>query len=307
MTAPSAPTGLRIGTAPDSWGVWFADDPRQTPWQRFLDEVVTAGYVWIELGPYGYLPTDPGRLRDELAARGLKLSAGTVFTEFHRGGDAWDVGLERAMRVASLAADLGARHLVVIPGGWRSDRTTEVIEGRTLDDEQWRRLGEGHDRLGRALLETYGVAQQFHSHADTHVGTAREVERLLAATDPRYTNLCLDTGHYAYYGGDALELIRRHPSRIGYLHLKQVDLGQLFDVLKNDVPFATAVAQGITPEPPSGSPPFAPIIEAVADIDPQIFGIVEQDQYPVDPEVPLPIARRTLQHIFATTTRARVD
>ncbi|MGO2846954.1 MAG: 2-keto-myo-inositol dehydratase, partial [Microbacterium gubbeenense] len=31
-------TGLRIGTAPDSWGVWFPDDPGQVPWERFLDE-----------------------------------------------------------------------------------------------------------------------------------------------------------------------------------------------------------------------------------------------------------------------------
>ena len=30
---------VKVGSAPDSWGVWFADDPRQTPWERFLDEV----------------------------------------------------------------------------------------------------------------------------------------------------------------------------------------------------------------------------------------------------------------------------
>ena len=78
---------LIIGTAPDSWGVWFADDPKQTPWQRFLDEVAESGYKWIELGPYGYLPTDPARLADELAQRDLKVCAGTVFTAFHRGVD----------------------------------------------------------------------------------------------------------------------------------------------------------------------------------------------------------------------------
>lgn len=66
---------LSIGTAPDSWGVWYADDPRQTPWTRFLDEVVAAGYLRIELGPYGYLPTDPVRLKDELDQRGLTITA----------------------------------------------------------------------------------------------------------------------------------------------------------------------------------------------------------------------------------------
>ena len=50
---------LTIGSAPDSWGVWFGDDARQTPWHRFLDEIAEAGYEWMELGPFGYLPTDP--------------------------------------------------------------------------------------------------------------------------------------------------------------------------------------------------------------------------------------------------------
>src|SRR5262249_8014472 len=56
--AGAAGTRLRLGTAPDSWGVWFADDPRQLPWRQFLDEAAGSGYEWIELGPYGYLPTD---------------------------------------------------------------------------------------------------------------------------------------------------------------------------------------------------------------------------------------------------------
>ena len=72
-------SSILVGSAPDSWGVWFPDDPNQTPYSRFLDEVAASGYQWIELGPYGYLPTDPKQLSDELAARNLKLSAGTVF------------------------------------------------------------------------------------------------------------------------------------------------------------------------------------------------------------------------------------
>ena len=57
---------IQIGSAPDSWGVWFPSDPKQTPWQRFLDEIAEAGYEWTELGPYGYLPTDLPTLRAEL-------------------------------------------------------------------------------------------------------------------------------------------------------------------------------------------------------------------------------------------------
>ena len=83
------PRRLRLGSCPDSWGVWFADDPRQTPWDRFLDELAAAGYQWLELGPYGYLPTDPARLRDELGQRGLKVAGGTMhgLSGLHRAED----------------------------------------------------------------------------------------------------------------------------------------------------------------------------------------------------------------------------
>lgn len=299
--------GIRIGTAPDSWGVWLPDHPGQVPWERFLDEAAAAGYTWIELGPYGFLPTDPSRLRDELDKRGLKLSAGTVFTGFHKGDEQWERAWEQAIAVAGLAAALGAEHLVVIPDMWRSDITGEAIESRTLDDAQWAKLAAGQNKLGKALLEEYGVKQQFHSHADSHVGTYREVERLLHETDPRYVNLCLDTGHFAYYGGDNLRLMNAYPERIGYLHLKQVDPDLLFDVLKNDIPFGEAVAQEIMVEPPNGVPPLAPIIERAAQIDPNIFGIVEHDMFGCSVDRPFPVAQRTREHIFSSTPLARND
>ena len=51
---------VNVGSSPDSWGVIFPSDPKQTPWQRFLDEVAEAEYEWIELGPFGYLPSTAG-------------------------------------------------------------------------------------------------------------------------------------------------------------------------------------------------------------------------------------------------------
>ncbi|GAB3402852.1 sugar phosphate isomerase/epimerase [Schumannella luteola] len=297
---------IRIGTAPDSWGVWYPEHPRQIPWQRFLDEVQKAGYTWIELGPYGYLPTDPAQLRDELDARGLKVSAGTVFTGFHKGDEQWQRAWDQAVQVAGLTAAVGGEHIVVIPDMWRSDLDGTAVEPRTLTPEQWDKLAAGQERLGKALLEEYGVKQQFHSHADSHVGTYTEVVRLLDLTDPQYLNLCLDTGHFAYYGGDNLRLIGERPGRIGYLHLKQIDPDYRFEVLKNDIPFADSASR-VMVEPPAGEPQFAPIIEAVAALDPEIFAIVEQDMPGVDIDLPLGIATRTHQHIFSCTRAARAN
>jgi inosose dehydratase len=298
---------IRVGTAPDSWGVWFPDDPGQIPWERFLDEVQAAGYHWIELGPFGYLPTDPARLGDELAKRDLQLSAGTVFTGFHKDDDQWERAWTQALDVAGLVAQLGVEHLVVIPDLWRSDSTAQVLEERTLSDHQWSKLADGHDRLGKALWEEFGIRQQFHSHADSHVGTYREVERFLQETNPQFTNLCLDTGHFAYYLGDNVRLMEAYPERIGYLHLKQVEPDILAHTLKNDLPFVEAVGLGVMCEPgTTGIPEFAPIIEKAAGINPEMFAIVEQDMYGCEIDFPFPIAKRTREHIFSCTAAARI-
>ncbi|MBD3009507.1 MULTISPECIES: sugar phosphate isomerase/epimerase [unclassified Streptomyces] len=297
MTADASPAPaldrIRVGSAPDSWGVWFPDDDQQVPWQRFLDEVAEAGYEWIELGPYGYLPTDPARLTEETGRRGLTVSAGTVFTSLHRGPEVWDATWEHVSQVAELTRAMNAGHLVVIPSFWRDDKTAELIEPPTLTAEQWRHLSTGMERLGREVRERFGLDIVVHPHADTHIDTEENVARFLDATDADLVNLCLDTGHYAYCGGDSVKLIETYGERIGYLHLKQVDPEILADVVKNGVPFGPAVQRGVMCEPPNGVPELGPVLTAAQNLDVDLFAIVEQDMYPCPPGQPFPIAERT--------------
>jgi inosose dehydratase len=296
VTQQAAEQTITIGSAPDSWGVWFASDPEQVDPDRFLDEVAAAGYTTIELGPVGYLPTDAAELRDRLDAHGLKVSAGTVFEHLHQ-EDSWDDVWTQVAQVGALTQAVGGEHIVVIPDVWRDHKTGEPKEPRELTAEQWDRLTSGMNDLGRRILDEYGLKVQFHSHADSHVGYQRDIERFLAATDPAYVNLCLDTGHVAYYGGDNLDLITRYPDRIGYLHLKQVDPDIRDKVLAEDLSFPEAVRLGVMTEPPAGEPDLPPVLDAVAKLGRPIYGIVEQDMYPCAPEVPLPIAQRTLTYL----------
>ncbi|MFC7217569.1 TIM barrel protein [Streptomyces polyrhachis] len=287
---------LCLGSAPDSWGVWFADDERQVPYTRFLDELVQAGYRWLELGPYGYLPTEPDRLAEELAARGLRVSGGTVFGALHR-PDLWDETLAQVRRVAALTAAAGARHLVLIPPLYREEKTGAFTEPPELDAAQWALLGRTADRLGRLLREEYDIRLVVHPHADSHIQTQPEIERFLNATDARWTGLCLDTGHVAYGGGDNLDLIRRFGERIGYVHIKQMDPAILAQVAAEKLSFGEAVKRGVCVEPPAGVPHPAEIVAQLTRLDAELFVIVEQDLYPCAPEVPLPVAVRTRAYL----------
>jgi sugar phosphate isomerase/epimerase len=115
MSAPTDLSRLRLGTAPDSWGVWFPEDPHQVTWQQYLDEVAKAGYVYTELGPQGFLPQDPAQLRDELESRGLQVCGGTVFAALHHGKEALDAAIEAFGREARLLSAVGAKYLIHLP------------------------------------------------------------------------------------------------------------------------------------------------------------------------------------------------
>jgi inosose dehydratase len=296
-TSPSSGPRLALGSCPDSWGVWFADDPLQTPWQRFLDELSGVGYRWVELGPYGYLPTDPARLTDELDQRGLKVSGQAVGAPLQDAGQ-WQSTLDEARKVAELVTAVGGRFLVILPAAYRDERTGASKAVRELDADAWNTLIRQNNELGRIIGEEYGLTVALHPHADSHVETQPQVERFLQDTDPRYVSLCLDTGHFAYRHGDNVAIIEKYPERLGFLHIKGVDPEVLKVVDAEDLPFGEAVKRGVMAEPPNAEPKIEPIAAALRALDrDEVFVIVEQDLYPCDFGKPEPIARRTYDYL----------
>src|SRR5512132_74211 len=95
-----------VGNAPVSWGVYEADRPNP-PFARVLDEIAAAGYEGTELGPYGYLPTAPAALAEELRRRRLTLGSSFV-----------PLPLEDASRrPQSVKASLDVARLLATQGG----------------------------------------------------------------------------------------------------------------------------------------------------------------------------------------------
>ena len=104
---------LKLGSAPDSWGIWFAGDPKQLPWQRFLDELSEVGYRWTELGPYGYLPTDPDVLARELEVRNLGVAGGFVKFDLEA-PDIWTTAAAAVDETSAFVWQVGGEYIVII-------------------------------------------------------------------------------------------------------------------------------------------------------------------------------------------------
>ncbi|MDP6777411.1 MAG: sugar phosphate isomerase/epimerase [Candidatus Latescibacteria bacterium] len=287
---------VTIGSAPDSWGVWFPSDPKQTPWDRFMDEVSEAGYEWIELGPYGYLPTDAATLRGELDKRGLKTSAAFVMTDLV--DPANRDALEReVLNVCKLLVELDAGSMVLIDSTYTDLFTGEPIGSRQLTEDEWKQLIETAHGVGEICRDRFGLKLVFHPHAETHVEYEDQIERFLEDTDPDLVSLCFDTGHHAYRGGDPIAFMRNHHDRIPYLHLKSVDREVQSRVEAEGIPFATAVSMDMFVEPAKGAVDFEAFRDVLNEIGYEGWGIVEQDMYPAPFDKPLPIAKRTREYL----------
>ena len=282
---------VTIGNAPDSWGVWFPDDPKQIPWERCLDEISESGYGFTELGPYGYLPTQLPQLKDALESRGLKATAGFAMAHLED-PELWAETERQVRGQGELLAPLGAKHLVLIDDTYSNLWTGESTHPKTLDTAAWRHLIETVHRVTDFVRADYDLQVVFHPHTETHVEYTDQIELLLEQTDPARVLLCLDTGHHAYRGGDPVDFMRRHHERIPYLHLKSIDPKIKARVDAEEIPFANAVGMNMFCEPQQGSVDFLAFRDVLRDIDYQGCAIVEQDMYPTELDRPLPIAKR---------------
>ena len=284
---------VKIGIAPDSWGIWFVGQPNQVPWRCFLDEVVESGYDAIELGPLGYLPTDAKTLGRELDGRGLRMVGATVLNGHIDDSAHWPAIEDSVLRTGELLATLGADYLVL------SELASEHYFGPTfkLDDEGWRQLTETTNKAARVTRDRLGLQFAFHPHCDGHVETQEQIEQLLDQTEPGLVSLCLDTGHHAYAAGDPVAFIRKHHERIIYLHLKDVDEQKLKQVKAQRIPMVQACQMGVFCEQNDGVVDFEALGQVLRDVGFDGWATVEQGLFEPPHDYPLPVAKRTREYL----------
>ena len=245
--------------------------------------------------PYGYLPTGPARLQTELENRGLKLSAGLAIARLEDPAS-WPGLEEQIVRVGELLVPLGARYLFLVDSIYSSDSSSGVHLPESLDGEVWKHLIESTNMAADLARDRFGLQLTLHPCADSHIQYEDEIEAVLEQTDPDRVSLCLDTGHHAYRGGDPVEFMRRHHERIPYLHLKSVDGTLLRRVNAENITLDAAVELGIFCEPVKGSVDFEGFAKVLREIGFHGIATVEQDMLRPLPDVPLPIARRSLAY-----------
>lgn len=273
---------MRVGNAPVSWAVYEADRPNP-PFAQVLDQIAAAGYEGTELGPFGYLPTDPAALARELGSRGLALGSSFVPLPLEDASRRAQ-SVEAVLRVGRLLQSQGVAE-VILADDEGPDRT--AVAGRVpkaggggWNDAQWREMALTVNAVAHALRDTLGMRVVMHHHAGTFIETPDEVDRFLRETDADLVGLLLDTGHYAYGGGDSVECVERHGDRIRYVHLKDALASELDHIRNTSVGMDEAWRRGVFCPLGKGVVDFPRVVEALRRRGYSGWMIVEQDIVP---------------------------
>ncbi len=269
---------IEIGNAPCSWGVEFADDPRNPPWRQVLSDCAAAGYRGIELGPVGFMPEDPAILSDALGEFGLSLIGGVVFRAFHD-PQSWDDVLDASHRTCRALVAHGAKHLVLIDSisPRRAPTAGRASEAEQMDAAEWAAYRDRIATIARIGTEDYGLTVGIHAHAAGFMDFEPELERLLDEVDDSILKICFDTGHHSYAGFDPVAFMKRHIGRISYMHFKDIDPSVKASVIENRTGFYEACGQGIFCNLGKGDVDFAAVRQVLLDAGFDGWCTVEQD------------------------------
>lgn len=292
---------IRIGNAPCSWGVEFAEDDRNPTWQTVLKQCAEAGYKGIELGPVGFMPEDPAVLGEALAEYDLELIGGVVFRAYHD-PDAWDDVLDATHRTAKALKAHGAQHLVLIDSisPRRAPTAGRAGEAEQMDKAEWTAYRDRIAETARIGSEEYGLTVGIHAHAAGFMDFEPELERLLNEVDESILKICFDTGHHSYAGFDPVAFMKKHIGRISYMHFKDIDPKVKAEVIANRTGFYDACGQGIFCNLGDGDVDFPAVRQVLLDAGFEGWCTVEQDCDPLlDPD-PVGDARKNREYLEST-------
>jgi len=283
---------IKIGNAPCSWGVEFANDARNPDWRQVLKENAKAGFTGIELGPVGYMPEEPAILAEALSEFDQELIGGVIFRAFHD-PDAWDDVLDGSIRTCKALAAHGATRLVIIDSisPRRAPTAGRAAEAEQMGTAEWEVFRNRIATIAKMGAEEYGLSVGIHAHAAGFIDFEPELERLLDEVDDKILGICFDTGHHSYAGFDPVTFMKKHISRINYMHFKDINPQVKANVITNRTGFYEACGEGIFCNLGDGDVDFPAVRQLLLDTGFNGWCTVEQDCDPTGNTSPVDDAK----------------
>lgn len=279
-------SSIQIANAPCSWGALEFDlEGEAADYQTVLNELKETGYTGTELGDWGFMPTDPKELAGVLQGRQLDLLGAFVPVALVD-ANSHQAGIEKALQVGGLMHAAGYENAFIVladDNGTVPERTNNagrITPEMSLSDQQWKVFGEGANKVASTVKQQLGLRTVFHHHCAGYVETPWELDKLMEYTDPSLLGLCLDSGHFAFGGGDPVAALKKYYDRIWHVHFKDYDADVGDASRENQWDYFESVSQGVFCELGKGAVDFPEIANELKKRGYDGSIVVEQDVLP---------------------------
>lgn len=290
------PNKVKIGIAPIAW---TEDDmPEMGAENSFLQtisEIALSGYAGTEIGCQ--YPRDPAILNREFERRGLSAITAWISTYLNERPLWWNerAFVDHMTFLKSIGANLinTSDQSFSIQHQWN----TPLKYKKVLNDDEWEVLAKGLNHLGKIAADS-GMKLVYHHHMTTTVQRAGEIDRLMAMTEPDYVSLIYDTGHLTFSGEDAVEILKRHHSRIAHVHLKNVRKSVMEKCYAEEKSFLRSIPEGVftVPGDADGCVDFPAVFRLLDEYSYEGWLVVEAEQDPAKAN-PLDYARMAREYV----------
>lgn len=293
---------IKVGNAPCSWGVLeFELEGETAGYEQFLKELKDTGYEGTELGDWGYMPTDPAQLRQELTSREIDL-VGAFVPVALCDEKAHAEGIEVGVKTAKLMADAGFKDAFIVLADnngtvpARTKAAGRVTPDLLLPEEGWKNVRAGVEAFARQVRDKTGLRTVFHHHCAGYVETPGEIERLLMDTPADALGLVLDMGHYRFGGGYPEAAIKLFWDRIQHIHYKDCSAAVAAASREKGWDYFESVQNGVFCELGKGVVDFEAITQEIRRRNYEGWIVVEQDVLP-GMGSPVDCARRNREYL----------
>lgn len=179
-----------------------------------LKQIAGLGYGEVEAA--GYFGHTAAEVRQALKGAGLRCPSA------HYSYDALSKDFDR---ILEFNKGIGAQYLICsFPGLKNPERVharsfAELLQQFTID--VWRWNADEFNKLG-AKVKAAGMRFGYHNHTMEFRAQNGVVpyDELMRLTDPALVTFEMDCGWVKVGGGDAVEYLKRYPTRISMLHVK---------------------------------------------------------------------------------------
>ena len=277
---------VKLGIAPIAWtNDDMPDLGAENTFEQCVSEMALAGFTGCEVG--NKYPKDTEVLKKALGLRGLCI-CNQWFSSFILTKPMSEVEAECRKQLDFLNT-MGAKIIGFSEQSYsvQGQMDTPVFGHKyVLNEEEWKKLCDGLNYLGKIAKEEYGISLTYHHHMGTVVQSLEETEKLLSGTDPEYVSLLFDSGHFAYCGEDPVAIIKKYINRIRHIHLKDIRPDVVKRVKDENLSFLKGVRLGAFTVPGDGCVDFDSIFKTVEESGYEGFMLVEAEQ---DPAVANPL------------------